>query len=865
MPSEFTISREEVLAGLPAERARSILFAIESLVANLAARSRQAMERVKTEGAARARDAAFVAAFARGAAPPLKPTVQRLEAFAAQWADLVPENPAIRAEIARAIGEKYQLVYARVPGIRSALGLDSTPVRQAYERLARQPIDSLYRSRSSLANRLRWMYAGFGQRIEGLSPFWTAFSLTLTETVGATILALPIAMAGIGPGAAVIILVVLGLANVITIIYMAEASIRSGSIRYGEAFISRVVGEYLGSVGSLVFNLSTVAICVLALSSYYIGVSTTLATATRIPASVWVIGLLLVGLYFASRDSLNATVASALLIGAVNIGLLVLIGLLTVPHVRADFVLRFDFPGIAGRPFEWTFIHLIFGIVMTAYFGHVSVSNCARVVLRRDPSGRALTWGCIAAMGVAIVLNCMWIILVNGSLPRESLLGLSGTVLVPLSEQVGPLILALGVMFTALAMGMASVHFVIGLVNLTRDWLPGAGDAAEQDEDEDGLRLEALVTLPDAERAVLNCLIRRQSASLGEIAEHVQQGEAATGQLLDELVQRGWIAAVAESSTTEPVYRVRLARRRGTRLPATAWAALAMLIGTPRSSVRRRWSRLGETVRSMLSSRLAHTLVPYLPLLVFIVVLEWLLITERASFAGTLKIIGALVVPILGGVFPVLLLISSRRRGELLPRTVYRVLGQPWVLALIYLLFLGSVILHALFFYQTPMPRLLAGGVGVLVIGMTVAMVRAKVFRPRAILEFRQHDVPDAPLHFNVLYAGEPVQASLVFTSAGSGEAQAVTGASGSGPPLATLQRIEVDPPEGPARELLLWLHRHDGDQRGSGIAARIVASAAGTDADYRTTAANGQCVIPLAAGPCRVKIELNRTPGGTP
>jgi len=40
---------------------------------------------------------------------------------------------------------------------------------------------------------------------------------------------------------------------------------------------------------------------------------------------------------------------------------------------------------------------LIFGVIFAAYFGHFSVNSCARRVLQRDPSGRSLALGCMAA------------------------------------------------------------------------------------------------------------------------------------------------------------------------------------------------------------------------------------------------------------------------------------------------------------------------------------------------------------------------------------------------------------------------------------------------------------------------------------
>jgi len=82
-------SREEVLGGMPAHRARTLLFLIESRTAHLVARSRRAMERFSSERAGEERDLDFLEAFTAGKDPPLRPTIQDLEHFARQWAALV--------------------------------------------------------------------------------------------------------------------------------------------------------------------------------------------------------------------------------------------------------------------------------------------------------------------------------------------------------------------------------------------------------------------------------------------------------------------------------------------------------------------------------------------------------------------------------------------------------------------------------------------------------------------------------------------------------------------------------------------------------------------------------------------------------
>src|SRR5688500_16342911 len=201
------LDREAVLAGLPARRANTLLFLIESRTAHLVARSRQAMERFLTQGGAEERELAFLEAFALGSEPPLRPTIQDLERHTPQWAPLVPENPRVQAAVAHRLGEKYRFTHESAQGIREALGLDDAAVRQAYRRLYGQPIESIFAARATPGERLRWAWAGLAEWLESLPPFWTAYAVIL-EGVGAPILALPIAVAGIGPLAGVVILVV---------------------------------------------------------------------------------------------------------------------------------------------------------------------------------------------------------------------------------------------------------------------------------------------------------------------------------------------------------------------------------------------------------------------------------------------------------------------------------------------------------------------------------------------------------------------------------------------------------------------------------------------------------------------------------
>ena len=140
-----------------------------------------------------------------------------------------------------------------------------------------------------------------------------------------------------------------------------------------------------------------VTISVLALLAYYIGFSLTLAGATSVPAEVWVGVLFLLGFYFVRRNNLHATISSALVVGMISLSLILILSLLALGHLQVENLLYMHVPFLNGGPFEPALLGLIFGVAFAAYFGHFSVSSCARTVLQRDPGGRSLALGCIAA------------------------------------------------------------------------------------------------------------------------------------------------------------------------------------------------------------------------------------------------------------------------------------------------------------------------------------------------------------------------------------------------------------------------------------------------------------------------------------
>jgi amino acid permease len=962
--------RDELLAGLPTRRADTLLFLIESRTAHLLAGSPRAMEQFVTEADRDERELAFFAAFSQGLDPPLVPTIQDLERHSRQWAPLVAESPQVRAAVAHRLGKKYRFTYQDSAGIRRALGLDDPEVRRAYRRLYRRPLEEIFAARVAPADRLRWAWAAVGARLERLSPFWTVYALTLTETVGATILALPIALATIGPLPGVAMLVALGLVNIVTIACMAEAVTRSGATRYGSAYLGRLVSDYLGATGSLILSLSFFVLCLLVLPVFYIGVSTTLEDATSVWAPAWVGVLFLVGLYYLRRKSLNATVASALVVGAANIVLLVVLAILASTHLRVENLLHTDVPLLSGRRLEPSVLQLIFGVVLAAYLGHTSVTLCGRLVLQRDPSGRALMRGCTAAQATAMLLYCLFVLAVNGAIAPGILAAESGTAMAPLAAELGPLATVLGSLFVILGMGMGTVHFSLALSSLTREWLPSQatpvvvlprqrarllfeqrrrwrrrdglkigvtylglrngdpafrlevmvdgdvhrmeasatgsweilgptglpslqidqladlrdrglslvldiGDASPQSVrlkttsslrttvegawDTSGLSLAGVLALADPEAELVGWIMRQGDVALSEVASHAGEDEAVVQARLRSLVEQGLLRETHGGSG----YTTRLAARRGRVLSKDIWAALGQR-QEPKTQggLAKRRSPSWHGVRSVLLGRRGRSVLGAAPIFVAFTATQWMLLTGSGSFAGLIGFIGVIVASLVAGIFPVLLLVASRRKGDYVPMVAHRLLGHPVLLAGLYLLFLGSLLLHGLVIWKQPWLRAGALLVAAGIVAMTVRMVRNGTFSPRLNVEVRD-DQARGRSFFTVTANGRESTSHVTLEYRDG--ARHLQTAAGEIPAFSSLRHAIFEPrfadrARAIPREVKIWVHAVTPEGDSQAIGGSVTVQTGAEIKRFDLELAKGQVIVPVTDATCRVDIELTET-----
>jgi amino acid permease len=750
-----------------AARAEDLLNHIETRVVRHAARSRHGLHHFISEHAARQDRHAILQARARGERSPIRPSIQDMERFAPEWARFIPRDPTIRAAVAHRLGQEYVFSQAAVPHLRAALGLDDEAVNQSYSELYSQPLQQIFATRLATIHHLRWSWAGLAHRLESLPPFWTAYALTLTETVGATILALPIAVAGIGPLPGAVLLIILGFVNMLTIGFMSEAVARSGAIRYGTGFIGQVVSDYLGSLGSLILTLALGSICILVLLAYYLGFSSALESALHIPAPFWAALLFLIALYFLRRESLNATIATALVVGAVNLSILVALSLLAFTHLRPAYLLQMNLPFVGGRPFDSSVLGLIFGVILTAYFGHLSVSNCGRVVLRRDPSGRSLIWGNIAAQGTAMVFYTVFVLAVAGAVAPLQLSAQRGTSLEPLAVQVGPTAGVLGSIYVILGIGMASIHFSLGLFNLVRERLPVPPQAT------------------------------------------------------------------------------------GPHSKATADDSNASTGARP----------LPRRLESLLLNGRGRFLIEISPVIFIFALAEWSIFTHALSFTSLLGFVGIIVVSLLAGVFPVLLITASRRKGEYAPRVVYGILGHPLLLAAIYILFLASLLVHGLVIWQDPLQRGIALFTGIAIVGWTFNEIRHGLFTPRIVVELREDQNAGKAGGLSLIAGGRPTNANIQLCYPDREEFQPTVG--GQIPVHSSLSSVSLKLPATGKEELKVWAHRVSAEGDSEAIPAGMTLQCTGDAKHFDLGRSNGEIVLPIRGEDCSLTINLSRRAAG--
>ena len=690
MPEDGPVfSREGVFGGMAARRASTLLYAIENRTALLASRARRAMARFETERTTAEKERIFFGALAEGRTPPAKPTIQDLERHAPQWAGLVPDDPELRAAVLKRIIDKYGLP-TRARAIRAALGASEPAVADAYRRQAGHPLDETA-APEPVRERLRWWRSDLSRRLENLPPFWLAYALTLTETVGGGVLALPIAFAGFGPVGATVLLVIFGVVNALTVAALVESITRNGNMRYGNAYFGQLIGDYLGRPGNLVAMPALFALDAVGFAVGLVGFGATMAAISGLPVVACAGILFALCAIILWRGSFDATVALAVAVGLVNLLLIVLISLIALASAGPAAVTS----GVGtGVPLDASILELIFGVVLVSYFGHTSAGHAAKVVLARDPSGRQFLAGNVAAMLTAMVMYVVFVVAVTAAVGADALSGYEGTALTPLAQRAGPIVDVLGSVFVVLGVGLSSIYLTLGIYNQMAEVLPAIP----------GIRWRSRVGRP---------------------------------RLIDFAVRSAPLAAI--------------------------FGLVAVLLN-------------------------AGTI----------------------SFTGPLSLIGTLALPLLGGVFPMMLLVASRRRGDRIPGWIIGPIGRPIVALAIGSVFFVAVLSFGLWIWDGWLERIMAFGVALMIVALSVITWRRGAFKTRCVVEYRVEAGPPEIGVLSFVSAGRPMVAHVNLDEL-TGSRQ-IAGSEILIHAPDRLRAISVALPSDAALDRKLWVHRVDSD-----------------------------------------------------
>jgi hypothetical protein len=190
---------------------------------------------------------------------------------------------------------------------------------------------------------------------------------------------------------------------------------------------------------------------------------------------------------------------------------------------------------------------------------------------------------------------------------------------------------------------------------------------------------------------------------------------------------------------------------------------------------------------------------------------------------------------------------------------VYRPLGHPVLLGGLYLLFLGSLLLHGLVIWQAPWLRAGALLVAAGIVVMTVRMVRNGTFSRRLNIEVRD-DQGQGRTFFTVTENGRE-STSHVTLQYGDGARHLQT-AAGEIPAFSSLRHAVFEPrfadrARAFPRELKVRVHRVTPEGGSEAIGGSMTVEAGGETKRFDIKLAEGQVVLPVTAATCRVDIEL--------
>jgi hypothetical protein len=247
-----------------------------------------------------------------------------------------------------------------------------------------------------------------------------------------------------------------------------------------------------------------------------------------------------------------------------------------------------------------------------------------------------------------------------------------------------------------------------------------------------------------------------------------------------------------------------------------------------------------------------------LPAVLTFALVEWLIATGRASFAAPLGLVGTLTLPLLGGIFPMLLLAASRRRGEYVPKSVVRVLAGPATIAGVAVLFFAAILVQGFIVWQRPGEHVLAAvAVGMMLVVIWLAWRRGS-FRSQSVIEVRRETSGAGML--TVTVCGCPADTSIRVAENGS--QREIRGSKTGLNHFDAVQWASFQLPPGGTKQLKVWVHAVTPEGDSKPIAATVSLEPAPDGEKIRVGESDGVAHLEFLDPPPRVHVTLEGTGG---
>ncbi len=291
-------------------------------------------------------------------------------------------------------------------------------------------------------------------RGEAVSWVDAAAMITAT-TIGAGILALPIALYSFGTLGAALILLSVGLLSLVASFLLAELLMRTDGVTH----LPSLVDTYLGKPGLALVFAGILIYIYGALTAYLIagGALAEALSNGRIPSYVGTLAyfaIVTAVVHGGARMVKGAEKASLVVLLVLSL----LIAALALPH-----------SGLVAGTAGAGEIPAAFGVTLFAFFAHEIIPSVRNMMGRNK---RGLIKALVVGTAIPIVLYIVWTVVLMGAIPQPLLeaAGAAGQpATVPLGIVAGSLAILLGSVFAVFATGGSYVGTSFGLVDVFRD------------------------------------------------------------------------------------------------------------------------------------------------------------------------------------------------------------------------------------------------------------------------------------------------------------------------------------------------------------------------------------------------------------